>query len=98
MFLVIAALENIVKIFGKSIISIYFLFLFDIILIVNIHIFNLCWFEIFLLPSTTLPNSSKLFTDISQVIVLGCFNDFSGSGFKGKVFLCLYLCPSKYCF
>ena len=50
MFLVIAALENIVKIylfiylfiFLKNIILIYLSFLFDIIVIVNIHIFNLC--------------------------------------------------------
>ena len=53
MFLVIAALENIVKkIFFFEKVLIYISFLFDIILIVNIHIFNLFLFEFFL-PSKT---------------------------------------------
>ena len=95
MFLIIAALENIVKIylficlfiFLKNIILIYLSFLFDIIVIVNIHIFNLCWFEIFFYPlrpdGTALPDSSKLFTDNNQGIVWVCFNDLSGTGFEG---------------
>ena len=87
MFLVIAALENIVKkIFFFEKVLIYLSFLFDIILIVNIHIFNLFDLNFFypLRPDTTaLPNSSKLFTDNSQCIVWFCFNDLSGLGFEG---------------
>ena len=80
---------------------IYFSLLFVVILIVNIYVFNLCWFQI-ILPSKSWYHSIvtliQTFTMVIARILFGCVSMICRDQVLEVKFFYICICLSKYCF